>query len=421
MKYSLETFEDIYLMDSNIENLFIGEYMGDAPGDFVKVYIFAHMYAQWNIDIEDKAIASTLKITESQLMDAWDYWEKQGVIKKKYKEENGKIDFAIEFLNLKKAMYGMGESTETDEPEEEKLSVFGNEDIKKTIDYVEGKIGKTLSTKNIETIIYLIKDRKIDIEMFTFGVDYCVNNGKTGLRYIEKVLENWKEKGINSKEGAEEYLQDNDNKYYKYRKILKSLGFNRVPTEFEKEMMDNWFDELGYSVEKVLEACKKTTGIREPNFNYVNKVLLNWREEETQKPKSEPLSKAVTQGILNKYMEHLREEAQGEAKTRKEEAFKRAPVLKEIEGEIQQIYRTRLLKLRSLSEKDRLDLEEKIDMLKNQRTQVLEDLGLGDDYFEPRYKCEICGDTCETPNGVCSCKVIRLEEAREWEKERRVK
>ena len=39
-------------------------------------------------------------------MDAWDYWEKMGVIRKRYLTEGGQRDFAVEFINLKELLYG---------------------------------------------------------------------------------------------------------------------------------------------------------------------------------------------------------------------------------------------------------------------------------------------------------------------------
>ena len=56
-------------------------------------------------------------------------------------------------------------------------------------------------------------------------------------------------------------------------------------TEAERQMMDAWFDQMGYTMERVLEACNKTAGISSPNFNYVNKVLENWSSEAQRRVK----------------------------------------------------------------------------------------------------------------------------------------
>ena len=43
--------------------------------------------------------------------------------------------------------------------------------------------------------------------------------------------------------------------------------------------MDSWFDEMGFKMDKVLEACSMTAGISNPNLKYVNSILDNWRKE----------------------------------------------------------------------------------------------------------------------------------------------
>ena len=59
--------------------------------------------------------------------------------------------------------------------------------------------------------------------------------------------------------------------------------------------MDRWFDDMDYTIDKVLEACGKTSGISNPNINYVNKILENWHKEKNGgaadgKPKAVPVS-----------------------------------------------------------------------------------------------------------------------------------
>ena len=77
--------------------------------------------------------------------------------------------------------------------------------------------------------------------------------------------------------------------------------------------MDAWFDQMGYTMERVLEACNKTAGISSPNFNYVNKVLENWRNEADSKGVDVNKTIVVTQGVLNQYYDYLREKAEKEA------------------------------------------------------------------------------------------------------------
>jgi len=54
---------------------------------------------------------------------------------------------------------------------------------------------------------------------------------------------------------------------------MRALGFSRMPSEAERQIMDNWM-ELGVAVGTMVEACGKTAGISNPNIKYVDKIIL---------------------------------------------------------------------------------------------------------------------------------------------------
>ena len=59
MTFRREKIKDYFLLDTSVENLFINEYMAAAPGDFVKVYLFAQMYADLGQEITNEAVSYT--------------------------------------------------------------------------------------------------------------------------------------------------------------------------------------------------------------------------------------------------------------------------------------------------------------------------------------------------------------------------
>ena len=81
MNFIKEKMKDFYLLDSKVENIFINEYMPAAPGDFVKVFLYASMYAEHGLDMNNETMAKQLGLTEKKTLEAWDYWEKMGAIK----------------------------------------------------------------------------------------------------------------------------------------------------------------------------------------------------------------------------------------------------------------------------------------------------------------------------------------------------
>ena len=57
MGFKREKRKDYFLLDTSVENIFINEYMVSAPGELVKVYMFAHMYSCLETDINKEDIA----------------------------------------------------------------------------------------------------------------------------------------------------------------------------------------------------------------------------------------------------------------------------------------------------------------------------------------------------------------------------
>ena len=76
---------EAFLFDTKVENLFISEYMITAPGDFVKIYLFALMYTELEEDISNETIGKQLGLQIEDVLKAWTYWEAQGIVRKIYK------------------------------------------------------------------------------------------------------------------------------------------------------------------------------------------------------------------------------------------------------------------------------------------------------------------------------------------------
>lgn len=420
MNFIKEKIKDFYLLDSRIENIFINEYMPIAPGDYVKVYLYAAMYAEHNLNMDNATMASQLGLSESKILEAWEYWEKMGVIRKHYLDVEGNIDFTVEFLNMKELFYGKNQEAPKNETEQKEYdNIFGNKAIKLMMEEVEKLFGRSLSSTEVRELLSWMQDYKVTPEVIIFGVKYCIEKGKHSLKYIEKVVLGWAEKGLQTVDQVQEVLQEMDQKYYQYKRVLKALGFSRNATEAEKEMMDLWFDQMGYSMERVIEACTKTAGIPNPNFKYVNSVLENWKNEAEEKGIDVNKKVVVTQGVLNQYYDYLRKKAEQEAEEHKTEIYEKIPKIQEIDDQIRQIG-AKLSKsmLRGNSEEESKKIKKEMDRLAEERAVLLTENNYEMDYTDIRYACEKCGDTGITDVGErCSCIPQRTEEAEVWIKQ----
>ena len=420
MKYIKAKRRDMYLGDMPLENIFINEFLPIAPGDFVKVYLYARLYAEIGYPLDNAQMSKELAIDEKTLIEAWEYWEDMNAIKKRFYGE-GKADFAVEFIDLKELIYGGGKGEEQkDSQGVEPVSVFGSEAIPALMPKIEKILGRTLSSSDMQNVISWIDDVKATPEVVEKAVVYCSDKGKVSFKYIEKVIEEWTKIGIKTSEDVDNYLEENDQRHVRYRRVMKALGFSRNPSEEEQRLMDSWFDEMGFKMDKVLEACSKTAGISNPNLKYVNSILDNWRKEASEDNRDVNEKKPVSRAVLNKYYDFLRKKAETDADARRKEIYKKLPKIKEIEKSIHSLSaKLSGMMLYGQDNGESKSLNDEMNMLYEERAIILTENNYDMDYMEERYKCNLCDDTGIMDTGErCSCIEQRMIEAEEWQSQR---
>ena len=333
MTFRREKIKDYFLLDTSVENLFINEYMAAAPGDFVKVYLFAQMYADLGQEITNEEIAKYLSMEHEDVLRAWTYWEKMGVIRKIRRESADKFDYDVEFVLLKEQFYGDKESKRPVGLDQSMQAAMGDKKIQEMFQAIEKASGSVLSGTEMLEIVSWINDFNATPEVIAYGYAYCVKRKKTNIKYIAAVINGWTQRGFRDVAAVEKYLSEADKKNHMYKRIFQALGFLRNATEQERKIMDTWFEEMEFSLDKVLEACSKTTGIANPNINYVNKVLVNWYEERTGKDKSGK-RKELTLTEISQYYETLRHKEEKEAEAHRREVYAKVPRIKQIDDEL---------------------------------------------------------------------------------------
>ena len=293
MNFIIETTE-IDLGDTPIENIFINDFMPMANGTFVKVYLLGYKYAydrDNKISVDNKTIAKHLDIPLSDVLNAWDFWEKKGIIEKIYIDKENKYDYKIKFLNLKqlyiKNNYKMltNQQEQTSNPYsctvEDLIDANQIPAINKmfnNIDYImRRQLVPNEKKKVLEWIYNYNMNPDIIEKAFFYGIE---KKGKRNFNYIGGIIRNWYDQGITNLEAYYKYLSKNDEKYFRYERIMKYLGYmNRFPTEIEKKIIDKWFNEYGFSMELVLKGCENSKKTSNPTINYIDGVLKSWYEK----------------------------------------------------------------------------------------------------------------------------------------------
>ena len=457
VKLSMDRGKDIFLHRTKVENLFISEYLPDAPGDYVKVFLFGLMYAQYDLAPDRSELAKLLNLSTEEIAEAWIYWESRGLVRIiREKDSNNEEVSHIVFESKIEELYGKMSEPQpaaevSAEVPAEDLPLYVSIDDMDFDEVINDKLidrrlrelyekyqvttGRTISRQEISKIEDAIKVYGIEPEIFDFSIDYCADLEKYSIDYIFKVALRWTEEGCRTVEEAKRLLDRHSRRNDCYRQVFRALGFNRLPAPIDREIMDRWFDQMNCSLAEVLDACSAAAGLREPNLKYVNKVIENRRLEKgginTRLPKdsnqnasgetaSPEEGSPVSRKVLADYYEFIRNEDEKAREARIAEVLRRVPGMKET-FEAESSVNSKMLSLRpgadSLDTRQRLRAE-RIAIEEN-RKQLLTVNGFPSDYLTRKYRCSICRDTGYTDEGmVCSCCKERAAEAFRWHTEK---
>lgn len=407
MGFRKEQINDYFLLDTGVENIFINEHMASAPGDFVKVYLLALMYANLSLDITNDEIARHLSLELEDVLKAWTYWEKIGAVKKIRKNPEDKFEYDIEFIVLKEQLYGKS-SRKVYVSEQNAQAQMADKEIKDMFSAIEKITGRVISGTELMEVLSWINDFGAAPEVIVYGYSYCVQKKKKDIKYIAAVIKAWATEGLRDVISVEKYLSENEKKQYLYKRVFQALGFMRNATEEERRIMDTWFETMEFTLDKVLEACGKTSGITNPNINYVNKVLINWYEEKKSGGSgSDGGRKPLTAGEIARYYEALRSKNEAEAEERRRAVYDAVPRIKEIEDELIDIssQMSKIIISDSVDRKSLMEqLKRRMDSLNTEKAFLLTDNGFEIDHMDVKYRCPECRDTGMLETGErCQC------------------
>ena len=408
MSFKREKINDYFLLDTSVENIFINEHMASAPGDFVKVYLLALMYADLELDITNEEIARHLSLEHEDVLKAWTYWEKMGTIRKIRTNPDDKFDYDVEFIALKGQLYGKS-SKKKFASDHNTHALMADKEVKDMFAAIEKISGRVISGTEMMEIISWINDFGATPEVIVYGYSYCLQKKKKDIKYIAAVIKAWAAEGLQDVLSVEKHLSENEKKQYLYKRVFQALGFSRNATEEERRIMDTWFETMEFTLDRVLSACSKTSGIAIPNINYVNKVLVNWFEEQNagNAGGGKEGAKELTSGEIMKYYELLCLKNEEAAEERRRAVYDAVPRIREIEDELIGISSemSKIIISDRIDRKEAMEeLKKRMDFLNTEKAFLLTDNGFEIDHMDVKHRCPECKDTGMLETGEkCQC------------------
>ena len=315
---------------TSVSNIFIDEFMPDANGEFVKVYLYLLRCIGSNAqNCTISAIADLFMHTDKDILRALRYWEKQGVLTLDYDAEGAVC--GIHFMDLNAGAGGVSSAgavaevgsntgkaamsengitqsnggigtaqadgvqadvsqtsadsaTKTNaKPARKEYSLDDiknfrkNPDISELFFIIEAYLKHPLSSTDTNTVLYWYDELSFTTELIDYLVEYCISKGHSSFRYMDKVALGWAESKITTVEQAKENTAAHSQIYYSVMKALGISGRNLV--ESEMEYIRKWTKDYAFDNSIILDACKRTiTATHQPSFEYTDSILTNWKK-----------------------------------------------------------------------------------------------------------------------------------------------
>ena len=302
---------------TSVSNIFIDEYMSDANGEFVKIYLYLlRLMNAPDSAFSISSIADKFEHTEKDVKRALSYWERMHLLRLEYDTDHNltgvclidsasrdKTDVTGEFSENESAAEAPDSNSISSSADEytssdddgissadtesfppkrdytrDELKQFQeNDQIAELLFITERYLGRPLSQTDTNTLLYLYEELSFSPDLIEYLVEYCVSKNHTAIRYIEATALKWAESGIRTVTSAKQEAKIHSPAYYAVMRSFGITGRNLVPSE--TDFIEKWRSEYGFSIDIICAACQQTIqSIHQPSFPYTDKMLSNWRK-----------------------------------------------------------------------------------------------------------------------------------------------
>lgn len=256
---------------TELPDVFFTEYLSQATGDAIKVYLYLLFLSKYNKDVKINDLSKKLELPLQSIQDSLKYWEENGVITKK---NNGYIMNRLQEIELHK-LYKPKVSLSADTLKK----TAENQYRAKAIENINNEFFQGVMSPSWYSDIDLwFKKYGFDEEVMIALFRYCYNRSALHRNYIQTVADAWYKNQIKTFNDLDIYYEKQEKLNKIFKSVARKLGFSRSLTQYEEAYIEKWIIDFGYSMDVIEVALKKTTSKANPNFDYLDKIISNWHE-----------------------------------------------------------------------------------------------------------------------------------------------
>ncbi len=257
---------------TSIPDVFFTEYLSQANGDFIKVYLYLSFLSKYNKEVKINDLSKKLELPLKVIQDAIKYWEDMGLLIRK---NQGFIVANIQEIELNKIY-------------KPKISMSSS-DIKRIQESKSrATVIDTINNEFFQGVMSPSWYGDIDLWFKKYGFDeevmlalfrYCFNKSALHRSYIVTVAEAWSKNNVKTFSDLDLYYQKQEKINTIANSIKKKLRLSRNLSIYEEAYVEKWHITYGYNMDIIDLALKKTTSKYNPSFEYIDKILTDWNEK----------------------------------------------------------------------------------------------------------------------------------------------
>ena len=285
-----------------VDNIFINNFLPEAPDLCVKVYLMGLSKCANSVAPDNNLsnFANVLNVSEKDIVDAFSYWQDQGVVQIISTEP-----MEVRFMPLNSSLgsikkYKIGKYTDFNVQVQEILSK------------------RMLTPTEFSEYYNLIEKYHIEPEALVMIIKYCagLKGENVSYPYITTVAKNWEKEGVHTCEDVENKITELGILDDKVALVLSALGTKRKVQLEDVQMLNRWLGELDFDLNTVIAVAKRLQLKKaKADINYLNNLLNKYYEMrlnsiieienyETEKDNMTSLARQVVKG-LGLYYEDL--------------------------------------------------------------------------------------------------------------------
>ena len=262
---------------TEIPDIFFTEYLPEASGDYIKVYLHMNFLSKYNNEFKINDLSKSLALDFPVIQDAINFWEEKGLL---VKNPNGYSLANIQEIELSK-LY----SPKVSLSPEEAIKNNENQYRAKAIENINKQFFQgVMSPSWYNDISLWFSKYNFDEQVMLALFNYCYDNRALHRNYIQTVAEAWAANNIRTFNELDMYFEKQEKRSIIKKQITKKLNLFRNLTAYDEEYIIKWTENYNFPMEIIDIALKKGSSQNNIRFEYIDKILTDWHDKDLRTP-----------------------------------------------------------------------------------------------------------------------------------------